>query len=83
MAVKKRKKYILKVKNPSLFSKKICDRNKFSPKRRILNKIKTNNISFEYDTEIDIYKNMLHFLLLNKLQIITKVNYAEYLQKYL
>ena len=80
MFAKKKKKYVLKTKNPSLFTRKIYDRNKLSPKRRISNKIKTNNISFEYDKEINIYKNLLSFMCLNKTQIIVKNNYIDYLQ---
>lgn len=80
MIAKKKKKYVLKSKNPSLFSKEIVDRNKLSPRKRISNKIKTNNISFEYDKEINIYKNMLEFMCLNKTQIIVKNDYVEYLQ---
>ena len=80
MFAKKKKKYVLKTKNPSLFTRKIYDRNKLSPKRRISNTIKTNNISFEYDKEINIYKNLLSFMCLNKTQIIVKNNYIDYLQ---
>ena len=80
MFAKKKKKYVLKTKNPSLFTREISDRNKLSPKKRISNKIKTNDISFEYDKEINMYKNMLHFMCLNKAQIIVKNNYVDYLQ---
>ena len=40
MVAKRKKKYVLKTKNPSLFTRKISDRNKLSPKKESQIKLK-------------------------------------------